>query len=408
MKSIFQCRWLWWGLASWLVGGAVAHSGWELSPPGDTTRNWSATLAADVGYTDNVRTTERNPVSSFSESVAPQLRVNLPMERTTVGLRYSYALTHFDGSEYQHDEQNHTLDLLLTHTFNPRLVLNVSESLRRGILPELVQQVGGQPIITQRRGDYTFDAVHADLNYTLARRWTIAVNADWDVWQYDDKQYADPYDRNDYGAGISALYTVDARTVAGLNYRYLMLDYAHSGTGEERNWDSHTMYVSLSERLNPQLSAQLNGGGQLALFGDGSSMFAPWAGASVIYNYGPDSSVSGGFSHSLMATEVGLYRSSESSSVFVRLDHRVTTRLRVNAEAAYILSSIGNKTSDPAAALLPSSQDYDAWRLSLGMTYGFTTWLSATLNYIYDELNSNIAGYKYNRNTITAGLRLIY
>jgi uncharacterized protein (PEP-CTERM system associated) len=109
-----------------------------------------------------------------------------------------------------------------------------------------------------------------------------------------------------------------------------------------------------------------------------------------------------------MATEVGLYRSSESSSVFVRLDHRVTTRLRVNAEAAYILSSIGNKTSDPAAALLPSSQDYDAWRLSLGMTYGFTTWLSATLNYIYDELNSNIAGYKYNRNTITAGLRLIY
>src|SRR5207245_2613050 len=118
--------------------------------------------------------------------------------------------------------------------------------------------------------------------------------------------------------------------------------YTGNTSTSTRNSESHTGYLSLVRRFNPQLSLQLNGGMGITEFSDGTQSTAPWAVLQTTYNFGPASSAAAGFSYSLSTTEVAAFRSSDNASLFAQINHRLTNKLRGNLNLSYVLSRLGN------------------------------------------------------------------
>lgn len=362
-------------------------------------------LALRTGYDDNANTSPTAKEGSIVTIVEPQLLLNFPRERTFFGLRYTYRAVYFASSSQERVEHTHTADLLFSHVFTPRLVLDASDQVRQGISPELVELSSGVPVITRRRGDFLYNNAQATLSYNLTRRWTTSINGSWDFWSYDDPTTAADNDRNGYRTTLSAVYALSARSSVGLNYQYGIVDYDFPGTNSFRNSTSHVGFLSAVRRFSPKMSAQMNGGIELREFGDGTSQVGPSVNGALTYNYARDSSVSAGGGYSISTTEVGDFRSTDTVSVFGRISHALTYKLRGSATVGYSMASFQN----PSPLLPPTSGgNEEGLTVSTGLTYAFTRWLNGEVNYSYSQVTSDIAGRGFDRNFASVGMRFIY
>ena len=385
----------------------ATSAGWALSRAGDPQRFWNADVSVASGYDDNVFTSTTGKKGSFTTSITPRLSATVPMEKTSLSLRYSYAAAYYANRSNNQIDQSHSADLTLSHRFTSRLELSLANSFRFGIEPELVELTTGVPIISRRRGDFYYDSVTGRLSYELSRRWSLAINGAWDIWRFNEQTVARDNDREDYSGTVGFTYAFSQRTFAGVNYAYRATDYTQPTPGNTRDLKTHDGYVSFAHRFNPKLSVRGYGGFGLTEFGDGTQQTAPNAGASLAYNYGPEDSVSAGFSYSLSTTEVSTFRSSDTASFYAQVAHRFTWKFRASANAAYILYSYQNP-SPFAGPLLQKNVSEDAIQFGLGLVYSFYPWLSATANYTYDQVSSDIGGRSYDRNRATMGLQLKY
>jgi hypothetical protein len=360
-------------------------------------------LSVRDGYDDNINNVSTGKQDGFTTSIEPQLLLNFPQERTFFGLRYTYGATIY-WSQRNRTDQSHTADLLFSHEFSTRLVLDASDQIRRGIEPGLVELFSGVPVITRRRGDYLFNNAEASLRYSLTRRWSTSINGSWGLWRYDDAGIATTNDRDEYNTTVSALYALSSRTTVGINYQHRQVDYKDAGQGN-RNSVSHVGFLSMVRRFNPKLSLRMSGGMEFREFSDGTSQTAPSANAALTYNYGRDSSLSLGMSYSLSTTEVGSFRSTDSLVGFLNASHRLTARLSASASASFVVSTYQNPTP---GFFVTSGLEEDALQLSVGLAYAFRRWLSGDMGYTYDKVNSDVGGRSFDRNRVYAGIRLSY
>jgi len=384
-----------------LCGSAWAQ--WKPSSLGDQERNWSAHLSLQGVYDDNIGTSSSgNSKAGLGESVTPSFSVRLPSERTSMGLRYTYTYTHYDNQ--LQDQQTHVADATFFHSFNPRLVLTVQDSVRRGLEPSLVQDVSGVPVVVRERGDYILNAFSSTLSYTLTRRWNVSVGGSWQLWRYDVASYASYLDRDDYSGNASMLYMLTPRTSIGGTYAYTQAQYVTSGTNGVRNSNSHTLFLSAFHKFNPMLSAQLSSGVSVFQFVDRQQDFAPYVNLSGVYNFSSLSSVSAGVTYSMTRAEQSNFRTVDTAAFYARADYKFTSKLSAALDGAYILSQYGN----PIAASTTGSGQEDSWRLQLSCAYAFQNWVSLTASYIHEESSSDLLGRAFDRNRIFMGLNLSY
>ena len=389
---------------------ASAASVWAVYNPQqlpDPSRRWSVSVSAREGYDDNVFTSQTDRQGSITTLVEPQLLVNFPQEQTFFGMRYTYDMTYYwNKRSNQSLDQSHSLDLLLSHRFSPRLALDINDSLRRGLEPELVDLSTGVPLIQRQNGDYWYNTLSCSLTYNLSRRWLISLSQDWQRWAYDDAAAAQVNDLNSYNTVASAIYSVSPSTSLGINYQYGLTAYADPGPGDVRDFESHSLYLSLSHQFNPQLSLQLAGGATEGLFSDHHDI-SPYATASLSYNYAPGSTIAAGFGYTLTSSSVGEYRASDTLSLSAQVAHRITPKCQATLNGAYVLSTLKN-LNPTIPTDLPAETTQTSWRLGVGLSYNFTRWLAADVNYSHDRVNSNISNWAFERNRVNAGLRLTY
>jgi hypothetical protein len=374
-------------------------------PLPDPSRRWGASLASQIGYDDNINTTLSGKKDSLTSHFEPQLIVNFPQEQTFLGLRYTYGATYYFECAGDQLDSSHSGEVLFSHTFSPRLSLDLRDRVVRGIAPELVETAAGVPLITRRRGDYLYNDLGGTLSYGLGSRWSVFAGGGWQLWNYDDQLMATENDRNGYRGMLSVAYAFRPRTSFGFGYEFQETDYRTPGVRNARNTQSHIAYGTIIERFNPKLTLQLNGGLQLSEFGDGTSDSAPWASASATYNYAPESALTAGFSYQISTTEVGAYRSADTASGFLRIEHHFTKKVRASANAAFSVSTFSNPTP---GFFLRSGLEERGLFLGLNLTYEFSRWLSANAGYTFDQVVSDVAGRAYDRNRFSLGLRFVY
>jgi predicted porin len=395
------------GVAGLTLLGATARAVYLPSQLPDPSRRWSISVALQEGYNDNTSNSSDHRRGSSYTRFEPKLYLNYPMDQTFLGLRYTYQLYHFPNRvDSGQVDQNHILDLLYSHRFTPRLTLDVNDSLRRGIAPELTSTIGGVERIERSRGDYWFNALSGGLTYSASHRWTLALSQAWETWRYDEKDIADGSDHDGFTTSASATYTLDPVSSVGLNARYSCALYRKPGDKHERNSQSEAVFLSYTHLFTPVLGLNLAGGASFNEFGDDHHSTSPYFSLSLSYTYLPDCTLSFIAGYSFYDTDVTGYRSSDSLSLSAQLAHRLSRKCRVTLSAAYIRSQYGNRTEEIIGG--PSDPADNAVRVGLSASYGFTRWLSLDMSYAYERVWSDFDNRDYWRNSVGAGLRVTF
>ena len=164
---------------------------------------------------------------------------------------------------------------------------------------------------------------------------------------------------------------------------------------------------------------------------DGSQSTSPSAYGSLVYIYGPISTITLTAAQSLNEATVGVNRqfsAQQNTSFVLQISHRLTARLRAIGDITYVYSSFtqplgAGATTGPievggfqnptfiesqgGGTIKPNDQTLTA---HLGLNYAFRIWMSAVLDYNYTELVSSDARLiqPFSRNQITTGISLIY
>jgi hypothetical protein len=393
-----------------LLMGAMAQAVYEPSQLPDPSRRWSVDLGISGGYDDNVyssRTSDPSKQSSSTTALNPRAFLNIPLDQTFIGLRYSYDwIYYWERTGGEKFDQNHTADLIFSHRFNPRLQLDLTDNFRRGISPALTAIVAGVPYIRQEQGNYFYNNLTATLTYNLTRAWTLSIFNGWDYWCYDrDQSNGTPQDRNIYSPGAALNYLLSPATTLGLNFRMGIVDYNDPGPNDQRNGTSETVYLFLSHMFNPLLSAQLSGGGTAVEMGDGHGSSSPYASGAFTYRYGAHGTVSIGASYFLYTSDQYGFRTAETIASYLQLSHAITTKLTGRIGVSFIHSEL----NDPDFTIPPGTPtpSEDAWRVAVGATYAFTRWLYLDANYEF-LYSSGVMGSGFDRNRVWAGIRVTY
>ena len=362
-------------------------------------------------YDDNFFSSTRDQQSGLRFSSDLKLRANVPLDRLFVGLQYDYGILYPHDVDLGGVDQTHNVTVSANYIVSPRLELNLNENYISSLQAGLVQGLNGTSVSISNAGDYIYDAVGASVNYVLAPRWTVAVIGNWDIWRYQSSAIASNNDHEDYTATLSGVYALDSRTQVGLNYQYGQNIFVNPGTNNALNAQSHTVFVSVVRRFNPRLSLTLNGGYTVRESEDGSRSTSPSGMGSLVYNYGPLSTVTLTIAQSLSEASVGVTRSfsaQENTSIELQVNHQLTSRLKVIIDASYVYSAFTAALAGSTAGQVSPSEQSISDRLSLN--YAFREWLSAVLNYTRTELLSSdqriIAPFE--RNQISLGLTLTY
>ncbi len=386
------------------VGLALTSSTYAVYQPSqlpDPSRRWGATLSLQQGYDDNVNTSA-DKQGSATTSITPRLYLNFPLDQTFIGLRYSYSAMYYWDRAGEGWDQSHIADILFSHRFSPRLTLNIDDSMRRGIEPELVDL--GQ--ISRRESDYWFNSLTAGLTWNATRRWLLGLSQSWEHWSYDDQAIADDSDRNTLSTGVNSTYTLDPVSSIGLNFRYSTTLYEDAGPDDVRDSQTETVFLSYTRLFSPQLTMQIAGGAGFSQFGDDHDDVSPYASASLAYTYAPDSTVSFNSTYSFVSSDVGVYRSSDTLVLSLQASHRLTRKCRVSVGADYINRNYQNP--DPTMVFTLSEQSEDAARARVAVSYAFTRWVSADFSYSYERIWSDIGGRSFDRNRVYGGLRFTF
>lgn len=399
--------------------------GWaefELSGPADPSRHWGAGVTTLMGYNDNINTTptalSSNRESSATVIVSPEFSLKYPGDQTSAQLHYAYNAAYYLERNTSKPDESHGVDASISHAFTPRLTTSVTDYFRRGLAPELVQQqISGTPLITRRRGDYTYNDLAGSVGFQASPRWSLNLRQSWGRWLFDDRQESMANDRDTYSTTLGTSYAWDTRTFVGGNCSFSLTDYSlANATNSLRDSKSTALYASLIHRFNPLIVGQCNAGVQLAGF-DGATDLSPYVTASGSYNFGSKSLLTAGFSYNIQLTEVAVYRSANQAASFVSFHYYATPKLHASVDFAYVMLSYQNLNPlyrNPNDITQQPTATENSWRMGANVLYDFTPWASLQVSYIFDEVSSDLDNQitgllrSYYRNQISAGLRFTY
>ncbi len=401
------------GLLLLLVATPVCRAAWDFTAPGEPNRNWSAALSSSLQYDDNWNQTEFDRQSGFRYYTDLTLRAKVPWERLLLNGQYDYAVAYPNNYFLGGVNESHALNVSGIYTLNPRLTLSLSENFVDSLQPQLVQTAAGVPISIIQAGTYLYDAVGANVTYSLTPRWTVGMSAAWDIWRYQEALYATNNNQEDFSVTLSAIYSVDTRTTVGVNYQYAGDIYTNPGFKNGLDAYSSTGYLSLAHQFNPKLALVLNGGYTVRNAEDGTTSTSPSGYVSLIYNYGPLDTISLIGAESLSAASLLYernYSAEETTSLDLRVNHRFTARLHTVVEATYAYNTFTAALLNQQLQVRNTTPNDEAITAHWGIGYDFRLWLSAGMDYYYTRLLSSDVNLvqPYSRDQISLSLTLAY
>ena len=423
MKKIFISA----GLAA--VSAAGFETVFAAAPDALSPKDWNVSGTLRGFYDDNYAV-GGNQKGSFGLEVSPTISLNVPLQQTEFGLRYTYGLFYYQQRQdmgVDAFDQTHQMELWLDHAFNERWRANVTDSFAIGQEPELLQpnQGFGQAVPYRIQGDNM--ANHA--NFTLNTEWTrllsTALHYGNNFYDYQNSggnaivpSYAGILNRVEQNVSLDFQWTIQPETMAFIGYNFSLVNYTGGEQiavdplsplpymSDSRDLMSHTAYVGVNHQFTANLSAMVKGGVTYTdSYNDpqNSTSLSPYADLSVSYTYIPGSYVQVGLTHQINATDVvspgangSLTQNQESTVVYADINHRFTPKL--------LGTVIGRFSSSTFNGGAYNNSSDEAYGLGINLNYQINRHFSADLGYNYDNLVSGIAGRSYDRNRVYIGL----
>ncbi len=396
-------------------------------------------------YDDNYETAPAGAKQgSFGFEVSPQLELNVPLQQTELGVRYTYGLYYYQKREDLGEnpiDQTHQFDLWVDHAFTERWQGKVQDSFVMGQEPELIN--GGT--LHRTSGDNISNSGTLTLNTIWTRLFSTALNYRNTIIDYQNHGATDAdvlpggrgaslageLNRIDQSVSLDLQWLVAPETTAfvggsleWVNYTadepiapdyYASLrdptaprTYLNSDARDNR---SYYGYVGVQRSVLANLSLTAKGGIQYTEnYNDpsDSTSLNPYADLSLIYTYLPGSYAQIGFTQSQNATDqvspdpaTGSFAlDQESSTVYGSINHQLTSKL--------LGTVIGRWQHSIYNQGLYNNQADDYYSLGANLSYSFNKHLSAEAGYNFDDLVSKIPGNGYTRNRVYLGVTAAY
>jgi len=463
MKKIFVSAGL---LAAGAAGLQPAlASGPDLVSP----KAWNISASLRGFYDDNydISGTKRG---SFGAEFSPTISLNVPMQQTDFGLRYTYGLYYYqdrDALGLNPFDQSHQVNIWLDHAFNTRWKVNVSDTFAVGQEPELIgPQTGGNPVQYRVNGDNIANHATIKLDTEWTRQFSTSLVYGNSYYDYSNSgttlggppsgsfnilttgipngqpffqflssglpSLAGTLNRIEQNVSLDLQWHFQPETVGFVGYNlsfvnylgnepigvfnYYALDVAHPGSlvyySNSRDSLSHYAYVGVSHQFTANLSGTLKGGASYTdSYNDPlqtTTSISPYADLSVSYTYIPGSYVQLGFTHDINSTVVASVNAINGS-------------MTQYAESSVIYASINHRFNPKLLGTIIGQCQYSTYQgganasatdadynFGINLSYHFTTHFSADLGYNFDYLQSNSTIPTYSRNRVYFGFGASY
>lgn len=397
----------------------------------ETYKLWSLSGTLRGFYDDNYNTAPSGPAkrSSFGFEVSPSLGLNVPLQQTELGLRYTYGLYYFQDRESLGQnpiDQTHQLDLWVDHAFTERWKATVQDSLAVGQDPQLLGN-GGTLLRTEGNNIHNTGSIAVDTQWTRLLGTELSYQNNFYDYQNSGGNAANPslaglLNRLQHDITLSVNWRLQPTLLATVGYQFELINY----TGNEqiavnppfifnsnnRDNDSHFVYVGAQYTPLDNLSLAAQAGIQYADYynpptgAPTTSQISPYAKLSGTYTYLPGSYVQLGFTQARNATDVigvsgnKVTEDQESSTVYATLNHQITPELAGNLTGQIQYATFNGGSFN--------GQSETWYTLGLNLAYTFNPHVSAEIGYNFDDLTSNVPGQKYDRNRVYLGVTGTY
>jgi hypothetical protein len=408
--------------------------------PMQTTKIWSASASLRGFYDDNYTTSpDGQKQGSAGYEVSPSIQLNVPLQQTEIGLKYTYGLYYYQERRNQGNDpydQTHQVDLWLDHAFTERVQGTVADTFAYGQEPALLNPSGGPQVQTRVDGNNLANNATVSLTTDWTREFSTVTTYNNGIYDYQNSgttvlglflgtqsaSLAGLLNRLQQSLSTDFKWAVDPETTLLVGYKFQWELYtADEPIGltpkspfvyysNDRNNDSHFLYAGFQHSFLPNLTLAAQAGAQYTIYYNDSStpdQLTPYANITGSYTYAPGSYVQLGFLHQQNASAIatvgsnGSLTQSQQSSVFTAsINHQISSKL-----TGSLIGTLQDSRYYQGAYNNNSDLIYS---LGANLNYAFNQHFSTELGYNFDDLQSNIPDYSYSRNRVYLGVTATY
>jgi Putative beta-barrel porin 2 len=399
-----------------------------------TSKMWSVQGTLRGFYDDNYLTASTgNKRDSIGFEVSPEVDLNVALQQTELGLRYTYGMYYYqDRQNLGQDpvDQTHQFDLWVDHAFTERWQTKVMDSFVIGQEPELIDPNTSRPQRTE--GNNLRNTGTIDLNTTWTRLFSTKLGYQNTYFDYqnsgtttanfatDGPSLAGQLNRINQTISLDLQWAVAPETIAFVGGAFSWVNYtgdepiAQTGPttflySDTRNSRSYFGYVGAQHNMLANLSFTGKAGVQYTDNYNqpgGATSVNPYADLSLVYTYLPGSYAQLGFTQTENASDQVGYNNgqvtlfTESSTVYASVNQKLTPKV--------MGSVLGRWQHSVYNGGLYNNQAQDYYSMGVSLTYAFNPHFSADAGYNLDYLQSDIPGNQYSRNRVYVGVSAAY
>lgn len=341
-------------------------------------------------WDDNIYQTEDGKTSGFKAIEEVEFLVNFNLENTFVSLRYRPSFVWWENRS-DHSDFNNDVDFIFSHAFTPRLNMSLTDTLRRGELPELVDG----NMVVREEDDFYYNNVNLALGYVLRPETRIDLAGRNTLLRYDDSITSENEDYIIWAGGLTLRQTLVPKTTGLGELRYEDVSY----DGVDRGSKSFYAALGVEQTFSPSLLGNARGGYQRKMFNDDQlgDENAPYGDISLTFLPSPATRITGGAKYSLFEANVFPYASQKQLQSYLSLAYDLTARVALYLSGSYSRGTYdGDKSVDQAESSADGTENI--YQVSARATYKINrnNWLEAGWQYV--DFDSDLREtYKRNR-----------
>jgi len=414
---------------------------------------WSIAASVRGFYDDNYATlpTHASPGfptkrGSWGFDLSPKFSLNLPLERTLIGLDYIYDMRWYADRADNHiasADHSHQIIARLGHEFTEGYRLDLSDSFVIAQEPELLNSAQ-TPVGTPLRlnGNNIRNTATAKLHADFTRNFGIELGYSNTLIDYDQNSrpiigglpagisYGALLNRMEHLVNLDLRYRALPMTWALIGYQFGLVDHTSKDSfmppaqyvkntrsdPSLRDEQSHYVYAGIDQMFTKNINGSLRVGAQYTQWPnhnwpnpDGTPApslkkddVIPYVDASGTYTFGEGNTVQLGVRHSRIQTDI-YSLDSEATTLYASLAYRITPVLKGTLLGSYQHSSFQGPLTGTVTG---QSEDY--YTVGLNFDYSINRFLAAEAGYNFDRLSSELSDRSFSRNRVYFGFRASY
>ncbi len=347
---------------------------------------------------DNVYASGVDPQESLKFIEEVEFLVNFNLPQTYISLRYRPSYVWWEKREPDDSDFQNDLDLVLNHEFSTRMTLSVIDTLRRGELPDLMDQ---NVIVSQE--DFYYNSINGTLGYMFRPTTKLEPAVRYTIVRYDNEELSLTEDYDLLVGGLSLRHQlVPSTTVIG-EFRYSAISYVEEQT-YERGSTALAGGGAVEQIFSPALVGSARAGLEQKSYdaeelGDSS---APYAEASLTFLPSPRTRLSAGAGYSFFESDVQAFANQTRSIVFLSLAHDLTAKVSWYLSGGYTIGEYSIDESPDPAQQFEGDGEEDTTQVSTRLTYKVNRSNLLEAGWQYVNLGSDLR-VEYDRNRFDVG-----